>query len=117
MDSPTARAGPPTMRVVGVMSGTSCDGIDVAVVDIGRTSEGAFQVATVGHRTLDWEAEHRAAILRIISEPSKPQSLKDLGRLDVSVARAFAAAGESHTPWESPKGARCIARHLPSPRR
>lgn len=48
------------MRVAGIMSGTSLDGVDVAVVDIGRS-----KIETVAHRSTPYPPAVRAAILAI----------------------------------------------------
>ena len=47
------------MRVAGIMSGTSLDGIDVAIVDIGR------KIQTVAHQTTAYPAEVRTRILAV----------------------------------------------------
>jgi len=48
------------MRVVGIMSGTSVDGIDVAIVDI----EGDH-ASPVAHSTVPWSADVRSRILAV----------------------------------------------------
>jgi anhydro-N-acetylmuramic acid kinase len=45
------------MRIAGVMSGTSLDGIDVAVIDVGRHTP-----RTIGFQTTPYPATLRSAI-------------------------------------------------------
>jgi anhydro-N-acetylmuramic acid kinase len=54
------------MRIAGVMSGTSLDGIDVAVVDVGQrppSGHGLPKLETVGFETTPYPAALRSAIL------------------------------------------------------
>lgn len=71
---------------LGLISGTSADGIDVAAVEL----HGA-QVALVAGRTYPWEEALRAQILRV-SQHEPLVSLDAFGELDTAVADAFADA-------------------------
>jgi anhydro-N-acetylmuramic acid kinase len=71
---------------LGLISGTSADGIDVAAVEL----HGA-QVALVAGRTYPWEEALRAQILRV-SQHEPLVSLDEFGELDTAVADAFADA-------------------------
>ena len=71
---------------LGLISGTSADGIDVAAVDL----RGA-QVELVAGRTYPWDDRLRAQILRV-SQQEPLISLDELGELETAVADAFAQA-------------------------
>ncbi len=74
----------PFRRVVGLISGTSADGIDAAVVAIhgaGATTRVALEAFT----TVPWPAELRARL-------AAPGDAADLAALDFQVGEAFAAA-------------------------
>ena len=76
------------MRVAGLMSGTSLDGIDVAVVDI--TGGGwATKVATVAHRTIPYPTRVREAILAISNAEAH---VGTLARLHVLLGELYARA-------------------------
>lgn len=71
---------------LGLISGTSADGIDVAAVEL-RGSH----VQLVAGRTYAWNAELRAQILRV-SQHEPLISLDEFGELETAVADAFAEA-------------------------
>lgn len=86
---------------VGLMSGTSADGIDAALV---RFSEDAapLQCELVLGRTFAWDASTRQALISLGQAAHEP-SLDALGQLDAHVALAFADASRrlldaAHTP-------------------
>ena len=72
------------MRVAGIMSGTSLDGIDVAIVDIkGR------KVDTVAHATTPWPDETRARILAVSNTTC---TTADISRLNFELGGLYAKA-------------------------
>jgi anhydro-N-acetylmuramic acid kinase len=71
---------------LGLISGTSADGIDVAAVDL----RGA-RVELVAGRTYPWDDALRAQILRV-SQHEPLLSLDAFGELETAVADAFAGA-------------------------
>ncbi|TWH05500.1 MULTISPECIES: anhydro-N-acetylmuramic acid kinase [Pseudoxanthomonas] len=75
---------------LGLISGTSADGIDAALVEFpdGPATAGLRLVAAHTH---PWEEAVRARLVAI-GQGGEPQSLDELGRLDVQVGEAFAAA-------------------------
>ena len=85
------------MRVAGIMSGTSLDGIDVAIVDIrGR------RVETVGFTATPYPAKVRAAILGVSNCPTHTATISRLNfLLGELYARAVLAAVSASAQWNS----------------
>ncbi len=54
------------LRVIGLMSGTSADGLDAALVDISGSGEG-LRAHTLGFVSIPYDDETRSAILRLAS--------------------------------------------------
>jgi anhydro-N-acetylmuramic acid kinase len=70
------------MRVAGIMSGTSLDGIDVAVIDIHKS-----KIETIAHKSTPYPAEVRRAILAVSSPASISQLNFQLGELYAQAVR------------------------------
>ncbi|WP_216208922.1 anhydro-N-acetylmuramic acid kinase [Amycolatopsis aidingensis] len=77
------------MRVLGLISGTSVDGIDVAAADLHATGE-ELVLVPLGHLELDYPEELRAGLLAAL--PPGECSAEQLTRLDTGVGKAFATA-------------------------
>lgn len=77
------------MRVIGLISGTSVDGIDAALVDLTGTSD-SLQVHLVRGETYAYPAALRTQILEVCA--GAPLSMADLATLDDAIARTFAEA-------------------------
>ncbi len=83
------------MIVVGLMSGTSVDGIDVAVVDI--TGQGLdLQVELIAGNTLTYSSNLRSHILEVCA--GKPLSMEEFTKLDNAIATEFAKAALNTIP-------------------
>jgi anhydro-N-acetylmuramic acid kinase len=81
------------MRVAGLISGTSVDGIDVAVVDIGET------IQVVALKTIPYEPEVRQAILSVSNATTHTATI---ARLNFLLGELFAdALRESGIPLET----------------
>ena len=68
---------------VGVMSGTSQDGVDTALVELDANRSRIHQATTT-----PYPDELRTRIAKLLTEPRT--SLQELGQLDVAVGRFFA---------------------------
>ncbi len=75
---------------LGLISGTSADGIDAALVEF-PDSANAASLRLVAARTHAWSPALRERLVAL-GQGGEPESLDALGRLDVQVAQAFAAA-------------------------
>src|SRR5205823_1175354 len=81
------------MIVAGVMSGTSADGIDVALVRLGKTSRKRTESAPfelLGHAEFPYPRKVRGAILAAMNSPSA--SVADLSRLNFLLAELYSEA-------------------------
>jgi anhydro-N-acetylmuramic acid kinase len=75
------------LRVAGLMSGTSLDGIDVAIVDIAGKS-----VKTIAHLTTPYQVTTRQ---RILDVPLAVSAAGDLSRLNFELGELYAKAVEA----------------------
>jgi anhydro-N-acetylmuramic acid kinase len=78
-----------SFRVIGLLSGTSMDGVDVAVADLSLDGD-AIDLVPVGHTELPYPAELRSALLDVL--PPGSTTAEQVCRLDTAVGQAFAAA-------------------------
>ncbi|MGW8377502.1 anhydro-N-acetylmuramic acid kinase [Streptomyces sp. ODS28] len=79
------------MRVIGLMSGTSYDGIDAAAADLTREGD-ALVLSPLGSLTCHYGEELRALLAAAL--PPSPTSLYDVCRLDTLIGRSFAGTAE-----------------------
>ncbi|MBV8221969.1 MAG: anhydro-N-acetylmuramic acid kinase [Candidatus Eremiobacteraeota bacterium] len=77
------------MRIIGLMSGTSLDGIDAAAIDVERHGD-RLDIELLGHSTAPYAPELRAALEAAL--PPKQGSTRDVCALNARVASAFADA-------------------------
>jgi anhydro-N-acetylmuramic acid kinase len=83
---------PARMRVLGLMSGTSADGVDAALVDWGDTAD-ARPFRLIAQREEPFDAELQARIHRLAAGRTAPgETLRELAVLDVLLGERFAAA-------------------------
>jgi anhydro-N-acetylmuramic acid kinase len=75
--------------VIGLLSGTSMDGVDVAVGDLFLTGD-TIDLVPVGHIELPFPDELRTALLAVL--PPNSTTAEQVCRLDTAVGQAFAAA-------------------------
>lgn len=78
------------MRVLGLMSGTSLDAIDGAVVDI-EVADGTLEAVLIGWTEDPWPAELSERI-RGWSEPGATVPMADVATLSTEIGTLFAAA-------------------------
>ncbi|MBE9097284.1 anhydro-N-acetylmuramic acid kinase [Tychonema sp. LEGE 07203] len=76
-------------RVIGLISGTSVDGIDAALVDV-VGSQTDLKVNLVAGKTFPYPANLRSQILSVCS--GSALSMAELAQLDDAIARQFATA-------------------------
>ncbi len=79
-------------RVVGLISGTSMDGIDVAVAELRPAAAGELQLSPLGCTELPYPPRLRERLLAAL--PPQPCDARELCVLDTEVGRAFARAAE-----------------------
>ena len=77
------------MRVVGMISGTSMDGIDVAVADLELVDD-TIHLRPLGATSQEYPAELRAALGDVL--PPASTTAEEVCRLDTLVGQAFAEA-------------------------
>lgn len=77
------------LRTIGMISGTSFDGIDVAVVDVGIADD-AVSLSIVGSGSYDYPEDLTAQIAAAL--PPARTSMEDVCKLDTRIGQAFAAA-------------------------
>ncbi len=80
------------MRVIGLMSGTSADGIDAALVEWPDDAR-ARPFRLLSHVEAPFDAAFQARIHRLAAgRVPAPETLRELGALDVALAERFAEA-------------------------
>src|SRR5207253_10873882 len=80
------------MKVIGLMSGTSADGVDAAVVDI-RGAAHDLKVKVLAFKTFPYSAEFRARLLQAMTDGRLP----DLCHLNAALGEWFARAASAVT--------------------
>jgi anhydro-N-acetylmuramic acid kinase len=80
------------IRVAGLISGTSLDAIDVAVVDIRSAEPGALELSLITAGEEPWPPSLRARIAGWVADPAAAVPLGDLAATDMEVGAALADA-------------------------
>jgi anhydro-N-acetylmuramic acid kinase len=85
------------------MSGTSLDGIDVAIVDIGHAKRRSWRVSSVAHRTVAYSRSTRE---RILAVSNRECSTQQISRLNFELGELYAkavknACGQGHVALNS----------------
>lgn len=85
-----------SMVVAGVMSGTSADGVDVALCRIGSSAKGEARLSLLGHRQFPYSRAMRAAVLAAMEgQAASPAELSRLSwRLGGIYAECVARTAE-----------------------
>lgn len=88
-----------TMIVAGVMSGTSADGIDVALVKISASASGQPKLKLLAHHAVSYPRALRQAVLAAMD--AKQTSAAELARLNwrlgIAYAEAIVAAADKYS--------------------
>lgn len=84
---------PKAMIVAGVMSGTSADGVDVAICRVSPGAEGVPRVKVMAHHAMKYPAKLRAATLAAMD--AKNTSTAELSRLNWRLGEIYADAVET----------------------
>jgi anhydro-N-acetylmuramic acid kinase len=108
------------MKVIGLMSGTSADGVDAAVVDI-RGSAHDLKLKLIAFKTFPYSAEFRARLLNAMTDGG----ISDVCHLNAALGEWFARAASAvaRLAHLSPRDVVLIGshgqtvHHLPVPRR
>jgi len=85
-------SGPDPHIIIGLMSGTSLDGVDVALTRLVGTGQG-IEIETIEHATFPYESALRAELLRVSSP--EHSDVATIGRLNSSLAHVYADAVRS----------------------
>jgi anhydro-N-acetylmuramic acid kinase len=106
----------PVLRVVGLMSGTSCDGVDAVVVEVERAER--LRVRTLATWSRPYTEAERQALLRVSSPQATVEDvcrqnfeigerlaeavLEVLSRAGITPQEAHLVASHGHTAWHVP---------------
>ncbi|MEV6709406.1 anhydro-N-acetylmuramic acid kinase, partial [Micromonospora wenchangensis] len=77
------------MKIVGLMSGTSYDGVDVVAAEFGTAGD-TLRMRPLGHRECGYDAELRERIGAVL--PPRPTTVEAVCRLDNTLGAVFADA-------------------------
>ncbi|WP_120003105.1 anhydro-N-acetylmuramic acid kinase [Nesterenkonia muleiensis] len=98
------------MRILGLISGTSHDGIDGAVVDFTCGSE-VLDIDIISRSATPYLPQLRAKLLKAL--PPEPTSLATVAELDTQIGQAFAQASADalESAWVSAESVDLIVSH------
>ncbi|HSR64806.1 MAG TPA: anhydro-N-acetylmuramic acid kinase, partial [Xanthomonadaceae bacterium] len=97
---------------LGLISGTSADGIDVALVEFDAAADGRLGARLHAGRTYPWTPALRTRLVAL-GQGGDCSALDELGTLDVQVADAFADAALAllHDAGIAPRAVRALGSH------
>ncbi|TQL81467.1 anhydro-N-acetylmuramic acid kinase, partial [Microbacterium saperdae] len=95
------------MRVLGLLSGTSHDGIDVTVVDFDET-DGALRGTVLLEDSIPYAPALRARLVAAL--PPAPTTLAEVCELDTLIGQAFAEVAATARPRPSGEWTRSAPR-------
>lgn len=78
---------------IGIMSGTSGDGIDAALIEIDPAADGRVSVATLAHQAVRFPEDIRSRILSLGA--GEPAPAAEVARLHVALAELYAEAAQT----------------------
>jgi anhydro-N-acetylmuramic acid kinase len=81
------------MKILGLISGTSHDAIDVALTEFRTDSGGNLEAQVLASDSVEYPRELRNQILRAL--PPQSCSVEQLTKLDSAIGKEFAAAGSA----------------------
>ncbi len=87
-------------RVIGLMSGTSVDGIDAVLVDISGTEQD-LSINLIASNTYAYDPALREQILEVCA--GEPLSMEQFAQLDDAIAQAFAKAAFEIQTGQTPQ--------------
>ena len=96
------------MRVMGLISGTSVDGVDAAVADFGLGGD-TLRMELVGHITVPWPPALRSRILAAL--PPSNIGPAEICRLDRDLGAALGEIAAAATAELAPDGVAVVASH------
>ncbi|MGH8775481.1 MAG: anhydro-N-acetylmuramic acid kinase [Jiangellaceae bacterium] len=96
------------MQVLGLISGTSVDGVDAAVVDLALDGD-VLRLSLVGEMTLPWPPSLRSRVLAIL--PPASSSAAEVCLLDHDLGVALGALAERALAELAPQGVDLVASH------
>ncbi|HEY0638487.1 MAG TPA: anhydro-N-acetylmuramic acid kinase [Pseudonocardiaceae bacterium] len=91
--TPAAADGPPRVIVIGLLSGTSVDAIDVAAAEFAFGADGVLTVRPLGDATHPWPARLRERILAALPPAVLP--IGEVCALDTEIGQVFGEVAAS----------------------
>mgnify|MGYP005847575969 CR=1 FL=1 len=80
------------MKILGMISGTSVDGIDLALIDLVEPSNQQIQIELLAAHTYPYPEQLRHEILQVCA--AAPRTFSQIDQLDRAIAQTFAQAAQ-----------------------